>query len=81
MPDTQNLTPMFAPALVGKQVCIVLDLEAKIQRERPLQTVRATPLVLRAYEIACNVYRQNGLTSGQAKALEEVVVKLEALLR
>lgn len=71
----------FALSRVRDDLRAVLCLEDRVVQERPMRTVRTIPLVLHAYEIAANAYRQGGASSGQLKALESIAAQMKDLLR
>lgn len=71
---------MLAPITLATGLKKVLELEGEVSTNHAKSMVLAAPLVLRAYEIAANVYRCGGCTSGQVKALEEVIIALKELV-
>ncbi len=75
MPDQYH-----APSVVRERIRSVLDLEERIETERPNRAAQGLPLVLRAFEIVCNGYRQCRFSPGQLRALEDLVTDLDALL-
>lgn len=71
----------YPPTASRPHMVRVLELEARIEAEKPTRASQGLPLVLRAYEIATNGYRRLCLTSGQLQALEQCTADLEGILK